>query len=153
MKHLQKSLSLFLYIVMCLSYFPFTTAYAEEAESIEKETFSDDAMRTSIDDDVLYHGECGKTINWTIDKQGTLYISGTGEMYDYNYSKNLPSYTKYHDLPIMSSPKIKKYWALTNISTSSIFAKQSQIGMNSPRISCRIVSRGHGKPGIRLVRI
>ena len=56
-------------------------------------------------------------------------------------------------LPIMSSPKIKKYWALTNISTSSIFAKQSQIGMNSPRISCRIVSRGHGKPGIRLVRI
>ncbi len=56
-------------------------------------------------------------------------------------------------LPILSSPKIKKFRALTNISTSSIFAKQSQIGMNSPRISCRIVFREYGKPSIRLVRI
>ena len=37
MKHLQKSLSLFLCIILCLSFFPFSAAYAEESDVIEEE--------------------------------------------------------------------------------------------------------------------
>ena len=60
-----------------------------------------------------------------------------------------PGYT----FPLLSSPRIKKNRAFSKIITSTNLLKQSQFGMNSPRISCRIVFRGYDKPSIRLVRI
>ena len=31
-------------------------------------------------------GQCGDSVTWTLDDQGTLTISGTGKMYDYTYT-------------------------------------------------------------------
>lgn len=43
--------------------------------------------------DVLASGRCGKRVSWALDDAGTLYIWGTGAMYDYKYSNpnNRPS--------------------------------------------------------------
>jgi len=40
-----------------------------------------------VDESILNWGSgtCGDNLTWTLDKLGTLTISGTGEMYDYNY--------------------------------------------------------------------
>lgn len=35
-------------------------------------------------------GVCGDGLTWTLDNEGTLTISGTGEMYDYNWGEGLP---------------------------------------------------------------
>ena len=38
-------------------------------------------------------GSCGENLTWTLDEDGTLTISGTGEMYDYNYyNENIGGY-------------------------------------------------------------
>ena len=36
-------------------------------------------------DNLYGKGECGENVNWTLDASGTLTISGTGAMYDYDY--------------------------------------------------------------------
>ena len=35
-------------------------------------------------------GTCGDNLTWTLDDSGTLTISGSGEMYNYDYSYNVP---------------------------------------------------------------
>ena len=37
-------------------------------------------------------GTCGDNLTWTLDNDGTLTISGTGDMYDYPWSKSSPWY-------------------------------------------------------------
>ena len=36
--------------------------------------------------EIIDSGECGENVTYTLDSEGTLTISGTGEMEDYNYS-------------------------------------------------------------------
>ncbi len=52
MKYLQKSLALFLCIVMCLSFFPLSAAFAEETESMEEEPVpvEDELVHPSLQD-------------------------------------------------------------------------------------------------------
>ena len=47
---------------------------------------------------VVYSGECGETITWTLDSAGTLVISGTGEMYDYYEGEGPPWINQ--DIPV-----------------------------------------------------
>ena len=41
-----------------------------------------------VDPPVIKKNFCGKNLTWTLDANGTLTISGTGEMYDYYYRGN-----------------------------------------------------------------
>ena len=36
---------------------------------------------------ILYSGTCGSSLNWTVDSEGCLTISGTGEMWDYYHTE------------------------------------------------------------------
>ncbi len=38
-------------------------------------------------------GTCGDNVTWTLDDEGTLTISGTGEMEDWSTSSNVPWYS------------------------------------------------------------
>lgn len=38
-------------------------------------------------------GTCGDNLTWTLDNNGTLTISGTGDMEDYSYSYDVPWYS------------------------------------------------------------
>ena len=140
MKHLQKSLALFLCVVLCLSFFPFSAAYAEEAdcegvasnqdeipilEEIDttgEAQSKDDSLVTEEDDSVsetvlmeesfldaaldiegafteasaatiVASGTCGAqgdNLTWILDDEGTLTISGSGEMCDYTWASPSP---------------------------------------------------------------
>lgn len=35
-------------------------------------------------------GQCGDNLTWTLNSEGTLEISGTGEMYEYDRERNTP---------------------------------------------------------------
>ena len=41
--------------------------------------------------DVVASGQCGENLTWTLDEQGTLTITGTGDMWDYSFG-NAPWY-------------------------------------------------------------
>ena len=43
--------------------------------------------------DTTASGKCGDNLTWTLDGDGTLTISGTGEMWDYSYDSNAPWYS------------------------------------------------------------
>lgn len=47
---------------------------------------------------VVYSGECGETMSWTLDSTGTLTISGSGEMNDYADDETPP--WAYQDIPV-----------------------------------------------------
>ena len=90
MKHLQKSLSLFLCIILCLSFFPFSAAYAEEADSegvasdqdeipiLEEidttgETkLKDDSLVTEEEDDSVSETVMKEDLEWTLDDGGAM---------------------------------------------------------------------------------
>ena len=64
MKKTTKALSFLLSLCMMLSVFTFTV-FAETQS-----------------------GTCGDNLQWTLDNEGTLIISGTGDMYNYEYSSD-----------------------------------------------------------------
>ena len=41
-------------------------------------------MTTSVSATEIANGTCGESLTWVLDDNGTLTISGTGEMYDYD---------------------------------------------------------------------
>lgn len=53
---------------------------------------------TEVSTVVVYSGECGEAMTWTLDSAGTLVISGTGEMYDYYEGEGPP--WSYLDIPV-----------------------------------------------------
>ncbi len=64
MKLSNKILSLFLLVVLILSILPLTVSAA------------------------TYSGTCGDNVQWGFSSSGTLYINGTGEMYEYPYRES-----------------------------------------------------------------
>lgn len=50
-------------------------------------------MATVEDEDIVASGECGDDLTWKLDTDGTLTISGTGDMWDYEYSSQNPWHT------------------------------------------------------------
>lgn len=49
------------------------------------------------DGDILPHGNCGDNLTWEIDDNGTLIVSGTGEMYDYGYHEARALWSRHAD--------------------------------------------------------
>ena len=46
---------------------------------------------------ISHSGTCGENLTWTLDTEGLLTISGTGEMYDYLLEDNPAPYYGYRD--------------------------------------------------------
>ena len=76
----KKIIALILALCMCVpqSYDGFAAAW--DGGSMESEV-----IPGWNDSDVIFEGVCGDNLNWTLDSDGTLTISGTGEMWDYKY--------------------------------------------------------------------
>ncbi len=52
---------------------------------------------------IIDSGKCGDNVMWKLDDKGLLAISGTGDMYDYDYIDNLaPWYGKRYDITVVS---------------------------------------------------
>ena len=69
-------------------------AEAEEPEEEEPEVVEDKGEPEAEDqrdaeDAYLAKGKCGKKLKWTLDKKGTLKITGKGAMYDYKLKNGL----------------------------------------------------------------
>ena len=64
---------------------------APEEESIPEETIVDEAVFLDADAvDIVAGGTCGENLTWTLDEQGHLLISGTGEMYNWDDTNTAP---------------------------------------------------------------
>ena len=44
---------------------------------------------------IIATGVCGDNLSWTLTKNGTLIISGTGSMHDWDYNTNRPTWDEY----------------------------------------------------------
>lgn len=66
------------------------------------------------DNNIIASGTCGENATWIFDSYGTLTISGSGDIYDYNHSYDSYDYTPWHSIAkyIMS---IKIENGITNI--------------------------------------
>ena len=49
-------------------------------------------------EDVMYSGTCGENLRWYLTKDGTLTISGTGDMYDYDLREAAPWHSYYDSI-------------------------------------------------------
>ncbi|MCD7884658.1 MAG: leucine-rich repeat protein [Lachnospiraceae bacterium] len=59
------------------------------ATSVEESEAEDNFTLAAEDSsDILYSGTCGENLTWQLDSNGTLTISGSGAMSDYNYNKS-----------------------------------------------------------------
>ncbi|MDO5783828.1 MAG: leucine-rich repeat protein [Eubacteriales bacterium] len=56
------------------------------------------AQSVEISTDTIASGICGENLTWTLDSEGTLTISGTGEMTDYRNISDIPWITYQYDI-------------------------------------------------------
>ena len=113
MKHLQKSLSLFLCIVLCLSFFPFPAAYAEEnIEEVESVSETEELEQMLIQDETAFdedqeaqpheHSYMAVVTEPTCTEQGyTTYTCDCGDSYvdDYTDTLNHPEIIDVPEVP------------------------------------------------------
>lgn len=66
---------------------PIKTEPVQSETDIEADVTDNDGIVTQTDN-IVDSGKCGDNATWTLDNDGVLTISGTGEMYDYSYSSN-----------------------------------------------------------------
>ncbi len=78
MKAIKKVTSLIICIAFVLSFLPQTTMLASAAK-------------------IVRSGECGDNLTWTLDDEGTLTISGTGDMWKWHDGSVVPWYTYSRD--------------------------------------------------------
>ena len=71
-------------------------------------------------------GICGWGVTWTLDDEGTLTISGTGDMYNYNYSNRSPFYDNSEIKTIIVEDGVKK------IGSDAFFKCKSLISATVP---------------------
>ena len=101
----KRAFSLFLALALCLSFFP--AALAEEVEEGQisltepvdptgegtiQPADAPDALSPSGDvpNGSTYSGSCGDDLTWTLDADGLLTISGTGDMTDFDFDNDTP---------------------------------------------------------------
>lgn len=57
-----------------------------------KFTVNNGAVTVSKADTIVQQGTCGTNVTWTLDKEGKLTVTGTGDMKNYDYVKAVPWY-------------------------------------------------------------
>ena len=85
---------------------------------------------------VTTYGNCGKNVEWTLDSNGTLTISGTGDMYDYSEEKNdwiVTGWRVIAEDSFDSGPVFKISWKEYNEKIKKIVIKKgvTSIGRNA----------------------
>ena len=80
-------------------------------------------------------GECGNKLTWTLDVNGVLTISGTGKMYDYDFS--------FYPSPWMKNSSIKKIVIKDGVTSIGNFAFHGCSGLTSVTIPNSVISIGN----------
>lgn len=65
---------------------------SEQSAAEEENTSSETESEANLTPQETKSGKCGKNLTWTLDESGTLTISGTGEMYDFNSGRPWEQY-------------------------------------------------------------
>ena len=99
---------------------------AEDAEEEKPEVAEDRPLEADDQNDaldaVLAKGKCGKKVKWSLDKKGTLKITGKGAMYNYVCKESAP-YEYYSTAPwIKYASKIKKVVVSKKVTTLGAFS-------------------------------
>ena len=61
------------------------TVYAQDAKKNNDAGVNGSESLMRETPDIIAEGQCGENVFWTLDNAGTLHITGTGDMYDYDY--------------------------------------------------------------------
>lgn len=77
----KKLLSILLTLAMLLSLIP--AGYAADIEIVDEPAGADVPDVPLAEGDIIASGQCGENLFWTLDDQGTLTITGTGDMWSY----------------------------------------------------------------------
>ena len=125
---MKKCISLLIAIILLVTVFPFPS-YAEETET--EITEDEETSSPTVADAVTY---CGDSLTWRLES-GTLVISGSGDMYDYEGETEVPWYDIREDICRISlDPEI------TGIGDYAFFCCGS--------ISSAVIPDGVGRIGI-----
>lgn len=60
--------------------------YSEDT-TVSDEVVKNEDIISANDDELIGYGKCGENLQWTLNKDGVLEISGSGEMYSYSYGE------------------------------------------------------------------
>ena len=78
--------------------------------------------------DVIASGTCGYNLTWTLDDEGTLTISGTGEMYNFNTSDQWAPWRSY----AFQINRVKVNEGVTSIGYNAFFSCDSLTSVEFP---------------------
>lgn len=86
-----------------------------------------------------YDGKCGDNLNWLLDDNGTLIISGYGDMYDFNNVTDIPWYNKRSEITSvelidgLTSVGDSAFWNCSNLTKIDIPNSVISIGYSAFR--------------------
>ncbi len=111
----------------------------KEPEAVEEPDEPEEVAENEAKDAYIAKGKCGKTVKWTMDKKGTLKITGKGAMYNYmanesNFTVNTPWFkhmSKIKKVIIskgVTSVGAYSFFQCTNISSVSLPKTLKSIG-------------------------
>ncbi|MBO4681287.1 MAG: leucine-rich repeat protein [Clostridiales bacterium] len=89
-----------------------------ESEDGEEQVPGDEDSQDAMDA-VLAKGKCGKKVKWSLDKKGTLKITGKGSMYGYSFD---PSTYQYNTPWVKYTSNIKKIVVSKGVTTIGDYA-------------------------------
>ena len=92
-------------------------AEEQEPEAVEDKAMEDEDSAEALDA-LLAKGKCGKKVKWTLDKKGTLKITGKGAMKNYAVNSSMKSTAPW----IKYAQKIKKVVISKKVTTIGQFA-------------------------------
>ncbi|MCM1047572.1 MAG: leucine-rich repeat domain-containing protein [Clostridiales bacterium] len=105
-----------------------------ESENIKNEDVEEEI--SVISDTTEQSGSCGENLTWTLSEDGTLTISGTGDMDDYSTPDQLP----WHDVELIKKVIIEEgvtsigneaFWECTQLMSVEIPGSVTCIGSNA----------------------
>lgn len=80
------------------------------SEKTETQTFEEEQTeeKSYSELEIISSGECGENAEWVLYKDGTLVISGSGEMYDYQWFNNKITTDWYNDRKYIKKIQVKE---------------------------------------------
>lgn len=88
MKKIRRIISSAMVLCMLVSMLP-AQAFAVPGNAVEHTVaYEQDAVADSKEATYAGSGKCGDNLTWMLDEEGTLTVSGTGDMYEYTYGSD-----------------------------------------------------------------